>query len=66
VLGQIDLYMIWHIILVYVGARLSSQLPRGKTWLAVLLTFALVMALRAVPDVILARFSDLTVIQPFL
>jgi hypothetical protein len=66
VLSQIDLYFIWHVILVYLGARLSSRLPRGKTWLAVLLVFALVMAVRALPDVVLARFGDLTVIQPFL
>ena len=39
-LGQIDLYFIWHVILVYLGARLSSRLPRGKTWLAVLIVFA--------------------------
>ena len=65
-LGQIDLYFLWHLILVYVGARLSSRLPRLKTWLAVLLVFALVMALRALPDVVLARFGDLTIIQPFL
>lgn len=66
ILGQIDLYTIWHVVLVYIGARLSSRLPRGKCWLAVLLVFALVMSLRALPDVILARFGDLTIIQPFL
>lgn len=65
-LGQIDLYAIWHIVLVYLGARLSSRLPGVKTWLAVLIVFALVMALRALPDVVLARFGDLTIIQPFL
>lgn len=65
-LGQIDLYFLWHVILVYLGARLSSRLPRAKTWLAVLIVFALVMALRALPDVVLARFGDLTIIQPFL
>ncbi len=65
-LGQIDLYTIWHILLVYIGARFSSQLPRGKCWLAVLLVFALVMAVRALPDVVLYRFGDLTIIQPFL
>ncbi len=65
-LGQIDLYFIWHVILVYLGARLSSRLPRAKTWLAVLIVFVLVMALRALPDVVLARFGDLTIIQPFL
>ncbi len=66
ILEQIDLYAIWHIILVAIGARLSSQLPRVKCWLAVALVFLLVMGLRALPAVILARFSDLTVIQPFL
>ncbi len=66
ILGQIDLYTIWHILLVTLGARLSSRLPRAKTWLAVLIVFALVMAVRALPDVVLARFSDLTIIQPFL
>ena len=30
VLGQIDLYSIWHIVLVYLGVRLSSQLPRAQ------------------------------------
>jgi hypothetical protein len=66
VLEQIDIYFIWHIILVYIGARMCSQLTRGKTWLAIAIVFAVVMALRALPAVILARFSDLTVIQPFL
>jgi len=66
ILSQLDLYFIWHVILVYLGARLSSRLPRGKTWLAVLIVFILVMAVRALPDVVLARFGDLTIIQPFL
>ena len=65
-LGQIDLYSIWHVLLVYLGVRLSSQLPRAKCVLAIALVFAVVMALRALPDTILARFGDLTVIQPFL
>lgn len=65
-LGQIDLYLIWHVVLVYIGARVASQLPAARCWLAILLVVALVMALRALPDAILARFSDLTVIQPFL
>ena len=66
VLGQIDIYFLWHVLLVYLGVRLSSQLTGAKCWLAIVLVFAAVMALRALPDAILARFSDLTVIQPFL
>jgi len=66
ILGQIDIYFLWHILLVYLGVRLSSQLTAAKCWIAILLVFAVVMALRALPDAILARFGDLTVIQPFL
>lgn len=64
VLGQIDLFLIWNAVLLVVGARLSSRLPLGRCLLAVGLTLIIVLALRALPAVILAQFSDLTVIQP--
>jgi hypothetical protein len=65
ILSQIDLYFIWFVILLFIGARLVSQLPRAKSWLAVLLVVALVMVLRGLLPAILAQFSDLTVIRPF-
>lgn len=65
-LSSIDIYLIWQIVLLYIGVRLSSQLPRAKCWLAVLLTVAIVLALRALPAALLAQFGGLTVIRPFL
>lgn len=65
ILSQVDLYWIWFVILLFIGARIVSQLPGVKCWLAVLLVTILVMALRALPAAILAQFSDLTVIRPF-
>jgi hypothetical protein len=65
ILSQVDVYLIWTIILLVIGARVVSRLPIGKSTLAVLLVAALVMVLRALPTILLAQFSDLTVIRPF-
>lgn len=65
-LSHIDIYLLWNILLLYIGVRLSSQLPRGKCWLAVMLAALIVLVLRALPAAILAQFGGLTVIQPFL
>lgn len=66
ILSSIDIYLVWQVILLYIGARLSSQLPRAKCWLAVLLAVGIVLALRALPAAIMAQFGGLTVIRPFL
>lgn len=65
ILSQIDIYLIWTIILLLIGAGIVSRLPAGKSALAVLLVTALVLVLRALPAAALAQFSDLTVIRPF-
>ena len=66
ILSSVDIFLVWQIILLYIGVRVSSQLPRVKCWLAVLLTIMIVLALRALPAAILAQFGGLTVIRPFL
>lgn len=65
ILSYIDIYLIWQIVLLYLGLRLSSQLPRAKSWLTVLLTIIIVLALRALPAALMSQFGGLTVIQPF-
>jgi hypothetical protein len=64
-LSQIDIYLIWQIVLLIIGAKLLSQLSTAKSVVAVLLVMALVMGLRGLPAAVLAQFGDLTVIQPF-
>lgn len=64
-LSQIDIYLIWQTVLLVIGAKAVSQLPTGKCVAVVLFVTALVMLLRALPGVLMAQFSDLTVIQPF-
>lgn len=64
-LGQIDLFFIWMVVLLLIGMRFSSQLATPKVVIAVLLTTVVVMALRALPTAIMSLFGDLSVIQPF-
>jgi hypothetical protein len=63
-LSHVDIYLLWQIVLLYFGVRLSSQLPPGKCWLAVLLAVVVMLVLRALPGAIMAQFGGLTVIQP--
>lgn len=65
-LSHVDIYLIWQIVLLYLGIRLSSQLPRVKSWVVVLATVFIVLLLRALPSALLAQFGGLTVIRPFL
>jgi hypothetical protein len=66
VLSYVDIYLLWQVVLLYLGVRLSSQLPRAKCWPAVLLVVVIVLVLRALPAAIMAQFGGLTIIQPFL
>ena len=65
-LGLIDLYVIWHMLLLVTGVR---RLPGGttsKAWLAVGLTVIVGLVLQAAPGYLAARLSGMTVIRPFL
>lgn len=65
-LSHVDIYLVWQMLLLYLGVRLSSELSRPKSWLVGLLTILLVLVLRALIPAIMSQFGGLTVIQPFL
>ncbi|MCI0518946.1 MAG: YIP1 family protein [Chloroflexi bacterium] len=61
----IDIYLLWHILLLAVGARAATSLPRLKATLGVLLPLLLVIALGALISFGAARLGDMTVTRPF-
>lgn len=65
-LALIDLYLVWHVALLVIGVRSGDNLSPAKAWTAVLFTVVLILLARALPAVIAAQFSDLTVVRPFL
>lgn len=64
-LSSIDIYLIWQIVLLIIGVRISSQLSKVKCVVAVLATVLIVLLLRALPAALLAQFSGLSIIRPF-
>jgi hypothetical protein len=64
-LALVDIYLIWHIVLLVVGVRAGNGLPRGKAIGGVLIAVALMLLLQALPSFLGAQFSELSIIQPF-
>jgi len=64
-LGVVDLYWIWHIVLLLIGAVDSSGTSRLKTVIVVLTVVLLVWVLRALPGILAARLSSMPATQPF-
>lgn len=64
-LPLIDLYVIWHIILLALGVRQKSSLSPGKALGGPLLTVVIVLALQALVSFLFIRLGGLTIIRPF-
>ena len=63
-LALVDLYLVWHVLLLVTGVRAADSLPAPKVWAAVLFTVVLLLIFRALPTLIAAQFGDLTVVRP--
>ncbi len=64
-LAMVDLYLIWHAVLLILGVRLGTQLPRGKAVFGVLLTLLSVLALNALVSALTSSLGSLTIIRTF-
>jgi len=64
-LQTIDLYLIWHMVLMVVGVRAASSLTVSKAISAVLVTVLIVLALLALIRFLSGQLGSLTVIRPF-
>ena len=65
-LGLVDVYLVWHVILLVVGVRRLPGATPSKAWGAVLLTVLIGLFLQALPGYLAARLSGMTIIRPFL
>jgi hypothetical protein len=66
VLALIDLYVIWHIVLLVIGTQAGSKLSLTRTLVGILLTIIIALALQASTGYAAAKFSDLKIIQPMM
>ena len=64
-LSLIDLYVIWHIILLVTGVRTANGLSAAKTIGGVVVTILVVTALQALLAFLTGQLGSLTIIRPF-
>jgi len=66
ILGQIDLFMIWFVVLLMLSLRAHDDPGASKAWTAVLITLLVALLLIALPGVLVAQLGGLTIVRPFL
>lgn len=66
VLGQIDIFMLWTLVLLVLGLRAQDDPGPSKAWTAALITIVLALLLGALPGLVASRLSSMTIVRPFL
>jgi hypothetical protein len=64
-LTRLDIFLIWHVILLVIGFALTDGLPRGKAVTGVLVVVLLVMLAQAGLGALSSSFGGLAVQRPF-
>jgi len=64
-LSLVDIYLIWHLVLLAIGSRAVSNLTSGKAWGGVLFTMTILIALQALIAFGIQKAGGLTIIRPF-
>ncbi len=65
ILGFIDIYFIFQVILLLLGIMPLSGLPKGKAWSATIITLIIVLLIKALPGLLSSVFSDLSLTGSF-
>ena len=64
-LTRVDIFLIWHIVLLVIGFALTDGLPRGKAVTGVLVVVLLVLLAQAGLGALASSFGGLAVQRPF-
>lgn len=64
-LSFVDIYLLWHILLLLIGVRAAEPISRAKAWGVALFTVIAFLLIRALPALLAAQFDGLTVVRPF-
>lgn len=64
-LAFFDLYLIWQIVLIGMGAMKISGLKAGKAWLATLIAVVIFLILKALPGFVMGQLSGLSPTRMF-
>jgi hypothetical protein len=65
ILGRIDIYSLWYVILLYLGVRASGGLSGRQALAGVLIALLIMLILGILPAVLVASLSGLNIVRPF-
>ena len=64
-LGLIDIYLIWQILLIILGVRISTKLSTAKSTFSALLSVLIILLLQTGISYLVSALSNLTITRPF-
>ncbi|MEP7358392.1 MAG: YIP1 family protein [Anaerolineales bacterium] len=64
-LARVDIYGLWYLALLIIGARAMGGLKLGSAVTAVVIAAVIALLLGILPGVVASQFSGLTVVRPF-
>lgn len=64
-LAFIDIFFIWHIILLIIGVKVGNSLPTLKSMVSVIITTGIVIGVVALMNFLVGKLSSLNIIRPF-
>ena len=65
ILGLVDLYLIWQVLLIILGARLSTGLNRTKAFFGALIPVVIILILQSGLSYLISLLGNLTITRPF-
>lgn len=64
-LSYVDIYLIWHILLLVIGVQIASGLTRRKSIVGATIPVLLMLTLQTLFNYLITRLASLTIIRPF-
>ncbi len=61
----IDIYFLWQVVLLFVGARPTTGLSNGKVTANLILSLVILLLLSALPGYLITQLSGLSFVRPF-
>ena len=64
-LSLVDIYVIWHILLLILGVKICTGIKTSKSVFGVLIVIGFILLLQTLAGYLIYQISDITVIRPF-
>lgn len=65
ILGMIDIYLVWHVILLVMGVRVTTGLPTNKSIGSAVISVFLFLLLQVAAQFLITKIGDLSITRPF-